>query len=364
MSDRLYKDRLHYNTRRMDSYNKPFNFVICEREAGKTTAIPVTKVYKAWYHHHRPSIILRRNVVDITDTYMTDLQDAINDFLPEKRRIEFKYKKGDKGNGVVDVEVDGRPFVRFIAMSIPKSRIKSLRYDDPAYIIMDESVVDNRHGEKYLKDEAGRFKEIYNTFLRFATRHQHTLKAYFCGNPYSVYNPYFMWWGVDLSKVKPGAFIVGHNYVVECYQIKPELKEWILQHNPLYEFDDSYKRYAFGGEAINDQQFDVVEKQPDGYRLKLLIRVQSKYLYFYYCATDRDKLGYDPGKFWIKCADTYDGSKNVYAADFNNLVAGTKLMTPDMRALTYRLKDSVASRDVSYSSIAAGYLVEAIYNML
>lgn len=120
------------------------------------------------------------------------MQDSINDFLPESQKIKFEFKKGNIKDGIVDVMVDNRPFCRFIAMSVPKARIKSLRYDDPAYLIMDEFIVDNRNGEKYLPDEANKFKEIYNTFLRFATKHGHRLKCYFCGNPYSVYNPYFI----------------------------------------------------------------------------------------------------------------------------------------------------------------------------
>lgn len=128
-------------------------------------------------------------------------------------------------SGVVDVEVNKRPFCRFIALSNPKSRIKSLRYDDPYAIFFDEFICDNRNGEKYLPDEANKFKELYNTFLRFATRHNHRLKCYFCGNPYSVYNPYYAWLNIDLELVKPGAFLVGPDYVVECYQLKPELKQ-------------------------------------------------------------------------------------------------------------------------------------------
>lgn len=216
------------------------------------------------------------------------MQDAINDFLPEKDRIKFDFKKGNIKDGVVDVTVNGRPFCRFLAMSCPKSRIKSLRYDDPAYMIMDEFIVDNRHGEKYLLDEANRFKEIYNTFLRFATRHGHKLKCYFCGNPYSVYNPYYVWLGVDLSKIKPGAFFVGQNYAIECYQLTDELRAFILAHNPLYQFDDSYTRYAFGGQAVNDAQFKIVPKQPDGYRLRYIFRLQDRYLHIYYQSSKAD----------------------------------------------------------------------------
>ena len=360
----MNKDNIHYRPRRIDSYNKIFNFIISEREGGKTTAIIANKVYKAWYHRHRPSIILRRQTVDITEVYINDIQDTINDFLSDKRKIKFEYKKGSISEGIVDVKVNGKPFVRIISMSLPKSRIKSLRYDDPAYIITDEFIVDNRNGEKYLKDEAGKFKEIYNTFLRFATKHNHTLKCYFCGNPYSVYNPYFIWLNVDLSKIKPGAFIVGHNYAIECYQITEALRQHIKETNPLYEFDDSYTRYAFNGESINDANINIQSKQPEGYKLKYIFRLQNKYLHIYYKRMNRDKVSTDFGKYWIADKDTYTGSKNVYSVDFNNLVDGTQLVTSELRQITWRLKEAIGNRDVSYNSISASYLTEAIYNIL
>ena len=361
----MNKDKIHYSPRRIDSYNKPFNFITSEREAGKTTSVIGFKTYNAWYHEHRPSIILRRNIVDITETYITDLQDVINDFLPEHKKIKFAFKKGSIKDGIVDVTVNDTPFCRFIAMSVPKARIKSLRYDNPKYMIMDEFIVDNRNGEKYLKDEANKFKEIYNTFNRFATKHGNTLKCYFCGNPYSVYNPYYVWLNIDLSKIKPGAFLVGKNYAIECYQITQELRDFIKAHNPLYEFDDSYTRYAFNGESINDKTFTIVSKQPDGYKLKYVFRLQNKYLYVYHKSMNRnDRLFEDYGKYWICDRDTYDGSKSVFAIDFNNLINGTQLYTGEMSIITYRLKQSIGNRDVTYSTISAGYLTETIYSIL
>ena len=87
----MKKDKIHYSPRRIDSYNKTWNFVVSEREAGKTTAIPATKIYKFWNAHNRPSIILRRQIVDITEPYILDLQDKINDCLPAKTQIKFAF---------------------------------------------------------------------------------------------------------------------------------------------------------------------------------------------------------------------------------------------------------------------------------
>lgn len=361
----MNKDKLHYSPRRLDSYDKIYNFVTSEREAGKTTALPATKIYKQWKHHNRPSIILRRCIVDITETYITDLQDTINDFLPEKQKIKFEFKKGNIKEGVVDVTVNGKPFCRFMALSNPKGRIKSLRYDDPYAIFFDEFIVDVRNGEKYLADEANKFKELYNTFNRFAVKHGHRLKCYFSGNPYSVYNPYYSWLEVDLSEVKPGSFIVGKNYVIECYQLKPELRKFIKEHNALYEFDDSYTRYAFGGEAVNDANISVVKKQPEGYKLKWIFRISHKYVGVYYKAMNRqDKPGMDCGKFWINVIDYVGENRKVFAVDFDNLVNGSQLVTTDMRALCWRLKDAIANRDVTYGNIEAGYLTESIYTII
>ena len=39
-------DDLHYTTRKIDGYNKPFNFIISAREAGKSTYITLKKVYE------------------------------------------------------------------------------------------------------------------------------------------------------------------------------------------------------------------------------------------------------------------------------------------------------------------------------
>lgn len=360
----MNKDSLHYSPRKLDSYDKIYNFVTSEREAGKTTALPATKIYKQWAHHNRPSIVLRRQIADITETYITDLQDSINDFLPEPKKIKFDFKKGSIKEGVVDVKVNDRPFCRFIALSNPKARIKSLRYDDPYAIFFDEFIVDNRNGEKYLTDEANKFKELYNTFNRFAVKHDHRLKCYFCGNPYSVYNPYYAWLGVDLSLIKPGAFLVGNNYVIECYRLKPELKRYIKEHNPLYEFDDSYTRYAFDGQSVNDANMTIIGKQPEGYKLKYVFRISNKYLGVYHKSTERpNKPGLDCGKFWISVID-YSGSKKIFAVNFDNLIENSSLITTDMRALCFRLKNAIANKDVSFQSIEAGYLTEAIYSLL
>ena len=99
-------------------------------------------------------------------------------------------------------------------------------------MLFDEFIANVRLGEKYLQDEAFKFKEIYNTFQRECPS---GLICYFFGNPYSVYNPYFEWLKIDTRKVKPGAYLVGPNYVLECYQLLPEPKRKLLDKSKMKE---------------------------------------------------------------------------------------------------------------------------------
>ena len=342
----MRKDHLHLKARRVDSYNKPFNFYISMREPGKSTVV-LNRAIKEFRNKGRASIILRRMVVDITETYINDIETAINKFQTKEHKIKLEFKKGDIREGVVNVYIKGKLFLRVIALSIPKSRFKSTVIRNPGIMIVDEFICDNRHGEKYLNDESGKFKEIYNTYQRECNGY--VLKVYFCGNPYSLFNPYFVWLGVDTSLLVEGALIVGSNYCIYCYRMKKELKELILKRNPLYSIKDEYTEYAFNGKAVNDTNFQVVLKQPNGYYLRHVIRINNKYVGIYK----------NESSYWVTILK--NTNRKVIAIDFNNLCENSNLITPSNRIILYALKDSISRRKVSYSSIEAGYLMEEIY---
>ena len=364
---RIIHDNIHFDGRRLDSYGKSFNIIITERETGKSTWA-YTKMYKAYFHKHRPSILIRRMIVDITDVWIESVADTINQFLPDEKKIKLFYKKGAIKDGVVNVYIQGRPDVFFmvIALSNPKSRIKSLVLEDPMYIIFDEFVLDTTTGEKWLSNEAQRFQDLYATFARHATKYGQKLRCYFLGNPYTVYSPYMVWLDIRLSDVKPGCFLIGKDYIVDCQQLKPELKQWLLKNNPLYQFDNSFTRYLFG-EAINDSRFLIQEKQPVGYTLKYIYRVNHRLLGIYWCPSGKkDHYNVDYGKFWISILPDYKGSKTVIACNFDDLVIGNKttLASPQMKSATFYLRQAIGNMNVTYQSIECGYLIEGIYTLI
>ena len=342
-------DNLHYSFTKIDGYNKPFNFIISEREAGKSTALWL-KIYRMWRDKGKPSIVLRRLIADVTETYISDIQEVLNKFLDTPIKLEFK--KGDLKTGIVDVYINKHLFVRVMGMSAPISRIKSLIVRNVGFMVMDEFICNIRMGEKYLQDEAFKFKEIYNTFQRESDG----LKCYFMGNPYSLYNPYFVWVGADTSKIKRGSVLVGEVWAIECYEITQELKDFILARNPLYKFSDEYTKYAFGGEAINDINIRVRKEQPENYRLIQIFKVEGKYLGVF----RNNKFDHE-NEFWVSEIEYVGDRRKIYCFDFAELVQHSVLLSSVDKIDFQLLKEAIRTRAVEFENIECSYLMEEVY---
>lgn len=347
------RDNLHFTFREVDGYNKAFNFIISEREPGKSTALFNDKIYKKFIEEGKAAIVLVRNAVEITPAFIESMRTPIQKFHDDP--IVFTYKQGDFKTGCVDVFIKGKRIMRILSMSLPLFRIKKLVITDISYIVMDEFIVNPRKGEKYLKDEAFTFSEIYTTFNRESEK---PLKCYFCGNPYSHYNPYFVWLNADTSKLKRGAILTGSNWIIQCYEMKEELREAILKKNPLFEFDNSYTKYAFGGQAINDQNIRLLNKLPIDYHLRFVFKVGEKYIsvwennYFninnqYYCN--------------FTTYEAISKKRDIICFDFADLVDRTSLLNLEDRFRFNRFKRAMQKRAIEFSSIECYYLIEEIY---
>ena len=363
----IKKDNIHFTGLHMNSYNATWNAIWSTRETGKTT-VWANNAYKRWKKEQATTIVLRYLINDITDTYINDLETVINDFLSDEEQIKFSFKKGSIKEGVVDVFIKDNediPLFRFIAISNPISKIKSMKLKNAAQIIFDEFILNVRAGEKYVDSLVIRFKEIYNTYLRCCKTGK-KFKVFCFGNPYSKYHPLLAEWNVPFGLLKEGDFYYNKDtdVYVEAYKMKPELRELILKRNPLYKFDNSYTDYAFNGESINDTNFTIVENQPQNYYIKYIFRIQNKYLFIYKCNIQEYHSGYDTGRYWITCSEKYNGTKNVYSVDLNNLINGSQLLTADLKSIFWSLKNSIAQRQVTFSSIEAGYLIEALYSFI
>lgn len=365
------KDNLHFSWNKALSYNKVWNFAIGERESGKSVD-SWSHIWNAFKYESRPSIVLRRRIADITSTYIDDIETLLNKFLDEK--IQLLYLKGDVKSGVVDVAVGeyGKDyswqqikklpvFFRLIGLSNPMSRIKSLMLPNIKYIFFDEFICNLRGQEKYLGDEFFLIKEIYTTYNRESSTSIRILAA---ANPYSVYCPLFIGLGVDTLKLKPGAFIVGDNYVIDCFKVPDELKQKILDFNPMYQFDEAYKRYAFGGENINDQNIKIQKTEPCGLKMKYIFKFGREFLSIHE-GTSRKQTE----SFWC-CKHKEDWlqkigkRRNIIVFDFADMCEGSRMIDASLRINLFRLKDAINKRNITYNCVDASYMMEDIYNCI
>ena len=352
------RDNIHFTFRTVDGYNLPFNAVISEREPGKSTAMVMDKLYKAWKENGETSILVRRRVVHITEAYINDLAEIINKFTDDN--VVLQFSKGSLKDGIVDVKIDGKRFIRVVGLSVDITQLKSLVERNLRYMIFDEFICNPKFGEKYLKDEATKFMEVYNTFRREAKN----LKVYFLGNPYSLYNPYFMFFGVDTSKLKRGAIVSdGKSYVIQCYEMTKELKEKIMRENPLYQFDNAYTRYAFEGQNINDQNIIIRTAIPEHYPMRYAFRVQGKVIAVYSADWMHVDMKTAEFAYYARFVEPLSISKrrDIICFDFDELVENTALLSPDDRNKFSKLKTAMRNRDIAFSTIETYYLLEEVY---
>ena len=347
------RDNIHFSSRTIDGYGLPFNFIVSEREAGKSTDIWL-KCYNQWKKDGSTSLVVRRKITHITKAYIDDISKIINKFTDDN--VKFEYPLSSLKDGIVDININGKIFIRVCALSTDITALKSLVLLNLKYIIFDEFICNQRFGEKYLKDECTKFMEVYNTFRR----ESHGLKCYFLGNPYSLYNPYFMFFNVDTSKLKRGVIMSDKkSYVIQCYEITPELKEYILSVNPLYQFDNSYTKYAFEGQNVNDQNIVIHKECPPNFRLMYVFKSANRYIGLYRASIwiESDILYYAT---FIN-AESVSKRRDIICFDFEELVERVVMLSPDEKYKFQKIKDSMRKRLIAFSSIECYYLLEEIY---
>lgn len=347
-------DDMHFNFSKIDGAQRALNFVVSAREGGKSTAAAL-KADKAFRDRGQPSIYLVRQVADVTDAYI-DSQEKILRKFDLAKGLTYKRSSLDKGIVYVNDLETGKPRFVVAGMSAALHRLKSLVIEAPAYVFADEFIVNTRAGEKYLKNEVFRFKEIYSTFYRETTGRGPI--CYFMGNPYSFYSPYFAEYGIDPRK---GDFQTGKNWAFQYYRLDPRLIEYIRQRNPFFEEDNEYARYAFSASPINDSNVLVVERCPNNFQLWAAVTIESKTLGIF---VNRAPWGDNELDFWIGSLQSVGSRRNITCFDFKDLANNSVLFSAGDRQRFIRLKYAIQHRAVGYESIEADYLIEEVYGQL
>ena len=370
----MKRDNIHFSWNKALSYDKIWNFATTSREAGKSTATALM-IFNAFIREGRPSVIVKRRIADMTATFIEDFAKTINEWIPEEKQIQLVYMKGDLKSGIIDVKmcsIDESPtyaqikkmpvFIRVVALSSASGRVKSSILEKVKYMFFDEFICNiTGNNEKYLKNEAFIFNEQYSTYNRHTTKYGlPPIKVLMAGNPYSFYNPYFEYYEVPTSKLKPGAFIVGPNYVVDCWQPCEELKEKILKANPNYQFS-IYAEYAVAGNAIHDKNIRIQKFEPKGFKLKYVFKIGDKYIslhkgkaddYIWWCCQHDNT--------WINKM----GKRKIVVFNFQDMVDGSSMLGGAERVELYPLKEAMRNRTITFNCIGAFYNLQEIYSAI
>lgn len=356
MQTKIPRDNYHWSWRELDGYNKAFNFAMSPREPGKTDCTWWEKIYSQWYYNKRPWMYMVRQSVEITEAMIQDICDTLNKWSINK--IEFKYTKGTFKDGIVDVKIGDDLFFRIVSLSIPLRRLKLAKIPNIGGIFMDEYIIDPRSGEKYLPNEAFKIKEAYTTWRR-SYEGSGFLKCYFAGNPYSLFNPLFVDWGVDINKLKKGEIYCGDMFVIKWATLHPKLREMLLEKNPLYQFDEDYNDYALEGTAVNDKNIRLGELPPN-YQLQFVLRWNKKNIGIFRNNYIDDLCD----KFFCQFLDEVSARRTMYCFDFQDMMERTILLSLDEREKLQRFKEAMRKRSVVFKDINVYYFIEEIYKNL
>ena len=361
------RDNLHYSYRAIDGYNKAINVVISPREPGKTTQMWMDKIYLPWKKTHRPWIYLVRQAVEIDDALIESIFSTnMNKFTDDD--LHPIYKTSSFSNGIVDIFLavtrkegdeeitENLLFIRIVALSVKMYRIKKAILRNIAGVFMDEFIINPKFAERYLPKEFERLQEAYSTWRRECDG---VLKMYFCGNPYSLFNPLFVGLKVNIAKLKRGEFYVGDSFVIHWATLSPELKAKILEENPFYKFDEEYADYAVEGQATNDTNIKL-GTLPRNFHLSFVIRMEGKFIGIFQNNYVEDL----EDRFFCRFLDEVSARRTVYCFDFSEMLERSVLVSIDERMRLRRFKESMAKRMVSFEDVNVYYYMEEVYKNL
>ena len=356
-------DNIHINFNTIDGHNKTFNYILSPREDGKTTMFVASKAWRAFKNKGLSTMILCRQVNEVTTDLLETYTDLIHEFIDDSIKFTFPSQK-DIMSGVCSVKVDDVTIFRVVALAKPKQFLKRLKYYRTAYMFFDEVCVDPTLGESYLKGEAKKLMDVYNT----AYRDNPGLKVYCCGNPVSLYNPHLAFWHVDTRKLAikgepdESIFQTGDVWCVWRKTLTRELYEKIKQKNPGYSLQGNagYTDYALNGANVNDANIRIEPKSPNNFRLRYLFQFEDTTIGVFKNNdySDRENL------YYCKEMTTVSKYRDVFCFDFSELSTGGVLVSATERMQMGHLRTAMRNRQVQFVNLEIAYKMQEIYNYL
>ena len=339
----IFDDDIHYNSKRLDSFNKTFNFIISGRGSGKSTRI-LKKVLDAYKRDGSVTLWLMRNETQYTDFY-------VSSFLNHFEQYEGLFTKP---SGVYDGDRN-TPVVIFAAISTAMAKIKSIQVDKVKFIIFEEFIPNLRlPNQRYQKNEAETLLTVYDTIAR---NNNYLTKVYWLGNPYQLNNPYFQFFKIDPKKVREnkGKIYIPHpDIAIDYFDTNAQIKALRAEtpYARVARINDEYYRTSFEGDEASPPTCRVMKVKPESARLSMVIKVEGADLMVYTLMNPIADETYKWKIFIYWCEiGRYNGQRVKLAIDLDDFDETSKMM--DSRSSERDILTSFITRARS-----GGYIVD------
>jgi len=340
---------IYLNLRALNGYNRPINCVLSARSCGKTTLIWNELALKKG----GVLVYLVRDVNEINTLLETKVRETINKFSSSRVRVVLRKKPSDF---YANIEIDGALKVWVFSLKVNTDKLKGIMIGKVNYLVLDEFIVNERQGNKYIKAEGFRFKEIWSTL----SRENPKMKAYLFGNPYSIYNPYFVEFNFDVRKIHLGKIATNDKMAVYYFAPSPALLNRIKDENKLLSDNenDRYSQFALYGKQINDSNIPVSPIMPQHFTLRLAFKIEGKMLGVY-----RTTNFFEEYKYYLSYL-IGSTSKEVITLDKCDLEKGEVLYSSSLRSKLSGLEVAYNHHQILYETIEANHAFERIYELL
>ena len=149
--------------------------------------------------------------------------------------------------------------------------------------------------------------------------------------------------------------------MIQWYLMTKELREYILERNPDYKFDEDYTAYALEGKAVNDTNIKI-KSFPEGFKLRFVFKMDKKYLGVFF----NDNICYNEGedRYYCKAVDEVSAKRVIYCFDFAEMVERCQILDLEERFKLKAFKDALKRGLVSFEDINIYYMIMEVYQAI
>lgn len=276
------------------SLNKLFSFIVGNRSCGKTFGCK-EKALNNFKKTGKKFIYVKRYKPDLKD--ISNFFDDIKAFFPDDE-LEVKGK-----HFYINKEICGQwlPLVK-------QKSYKSTPFPDYNLIIFDEFILEKGYIH-YLPNEVEQFLELYSTIARL----RNDVRVYFLANAISVYNPYFLYFDLNIPYGK-------NRYIKDDIFVEFEQKEEFINVAKQTRFGKLISGTTYGAYAIENKFLldnkNFIEKKTGLCNYAFTFLYNKNYYGVWF--------SYEQGKIWISTDILKE--KQVYAITKNDLQPNTMLL--------------------------------------